>query len=76
MRLGSLDRAKCGSHTVGVYAAGPMGPNHHRGTSAMSPSIEEARQKYAAEREKRLRSDGTAQYSALAGMYEEFNRDP
>jgi cation diffusion facilitator CzcD-associated flavoprotein CzcO len=42
----------------------------------MSPSIEETRQKYAAEREKRLRSDGTAQYSALAGMYEEFNRDP
>ena len=42
----------------------------------MSPSIEETRQKYAAEREKRLRSDGTAQYSELAGMYEEFDRDP
>jgi len=42
----------------------------------MSTSIEEARQKYVEEREKRLRSDGTAQYSALAGMYEEFNRDP
>ena len=39
-------------------------------------SIEEAREKYAQERAKRIRSDGTAQYSALSGLYEEFDRDP
>jgi cyclohexanone monooxygenase len=32
--------------------------------------------KYQAERERRLRSDGTAQYRDLSGLFEEFDRDP
>ena len=42
----------------------------------MGISIEEAREKYRIEREKRLRSDGIAQYKELKGLYEEFDRDP
>ncbi len=46
-----------------------------------SPSSEEARleaarQRYRAEREKRLRADGQAQYAQLADEYEEFDHDP
>ena len=39
-------------------------------------SLDEAREKYEIEREKRLRPDGNAQYSELAGRYEEFDHDP
>jgi cyclohexanone monooxygenase len=34
------------------------------------------RQKYAAEREKRLRADGNDQYQEIAGAYERYNADP
>ncbi|CAB4893525.1 MAG: NAD(P)-binding protein [Actinobacteria bacterium] len=39
-------------------------------------SLEEAREKYRIEREKRLRTDGIRQYKELKGDYEEFDRDP
>mgnify|MGYP000120529231 FL=1 len=39
-------------------------------------SIDQLREKYQAERQKRLRSDGVAQYKELVGDYEEFDRDP
>jgi cyclohexanone monooxygenase len=39
-------------------------------------NVEEAREKYRVEREKRLRADGVAQYKELVGDYEEFDRDP
>ena len=39
-------------------------------------NVEEAREKYRVEREKRLRADGIAQYKELVGDYEEFDRDP
>ena len=39
-------------------------------------SIEELREKYRIEQQKRLRPDGMAQYRELAGEYEEFDRDP
>ena len=38
--------------------------------------MEEAREKYRIEREKRLRADGIRQYKELKGDYEEFDRDP
>jgi len=38
--------------------------------------IEEARERYRVEREKRLRADGQAQYSQLVEEYEEFDHDP
>ncbi len=42
----------------------------------MGISIEEARERYRIEREKRLRPDGIRQYKELKGLYEEFDRDP
>ena len=39
-------------------------------------SLEQAREKYRIEREKRLRADGIRQYKELKGDYEEFDRDP
>ena len=39
-------------------------------------SLEDAREKYRIEREKRLRADGIRQYKELKGDYEEFDRDP
>jgi cation diffusion facilitator CzcD-associated flavoprotein CzcO len=39
-------------------------------------ALEQARERYRREREKRLRDDGLAQYSQLAGDYEAFDRDP
>ena len=39
-------------------------------------SLEEAREKYRIEREKRLRADGIRQDKELKGDYEEFDRDP
>jgi len=39
-------------------------------------SLEDAREKYRIEREKRLRTDGIRQYKELKGDYEEFDRDP
>jgi cation diffusion facilitator CzcD-associated flavoprotein CzcO len=38
--------------------------------------IEAARRRYLAEREKRLRADGQAQYSQLTDEYEDFDHDP
>ena len=38
--------------------------------------IQEAKQRYEREREKRLRADGLAQYSQLADDYEDFDHDP
>ena len=38
--------------------------------------MEEARDRYRREREKRLRPDGLAQYRELKGEYAEFDRDP
>ena len=35
--------------------------------------IDEAQERYRVEREKRLRTDGQAQYSALTDEYEDFN---
>ena len=42
----------------------------------MSDRIDEARERYQAEREKRLRADGQAQYPQLTDEYEEFDHDP
>ena len=39
-------------------------------------SPEEIREKYRIEREKRLRSDGTAQFKTIAGEWADFGRDP
>ena len=39
-------------------------------------SPEEIREKYRLEREKRLRSDGTAQFKTIAGEWADFGRDP
>ena len=39
-------------------------------------SIDEAREKYRTEREKRLRSDGVSQYKVIEGDLENFDRDP
>ncbi|MFM8236839.1 MAG: flavin-containing monooxygenase [Actinomycetota bacterium] len=41
-----------------------------------SDLVAAARERYRLEREKRLRADGLAQYSGLAGDYEEFDDDP
>lgn len=38
--------------------------------------LEAVRAKYQAEREKRLRADGTDQYRPLSGMFDDFDRDP
>jgi cation diffusion facilitator CzcD-associated flavoprotein CzcO len=42
----------------------------------IDPVIERVRERYRIEREKRLRSEGNAQYKPLAGDYEAFDRDP
>ncbi|MCB0960274.1 MAG: NAD(P)-binding protein, partial [Acidimicrobiales bacterium] len=34
------------------------------------------KERYAAERAKRMRADGNAQYAELSGDYEEYDRDP
>jgi len=39
-------------------------------------ALEQVRQRYAAEREKRLRTDGLAQFKELKGDYAEFDKDP
>ena len=44
------------------------------GSDHLSP--EELREKYRIEREKRLRSDGTAQFKTVAGEWADFGRDP
>ena len=44
--------------------------------SGTSLSLEQARERYRQEREKRLRDDGNAQYQEFTGGYEEFDRDP
>jgi cation diffusion facilitator CzcD-associated flavoprotein CzcO len=40
------------------------------------PSIEEARERYRIEREKRLRPEANAQYHDLTGEFEDFDQDP
>jgi cyclohexanone monooxygenase len=45
-----------------------------KGTAALS--AEELREKYRIEREKRLRSDGNAQYRGLNGIFKDFDADP
>ena len=45
-------------------------------TSDQSPSMEEIRERYRIEREKRLRADGVAQFKELKGDYADFDRDP
>jgi cation diffusion facilitator CzcD-associated flavoprotein CzcO len=39
-------------------------------------TLEQARERYRLEREKRLRPDGNAQYSDLSGKFADFDRDP
>ncbi len=39
-------------------------------------TIEQAREKYRIERDKRLREDGRSQYSDFSGEYESFDNDP
>jgi cation diffusion facilitator CzcD-associated flavoprotein CzcO len=39
-------------------------------------TVEQLRERYQAERDKRLRADGMAQWKELKGEYEEFDRDP
>ncbi len=41
-----------------------------------SPSLEEVRERYRIEREKRIRPDGIAQFKDLTGDLAEFDRDP
>lgn len=48
----------------------------NNGADATLPSEDEIREKYRIEREKRLRSDGNAQYSDFSGDFEDFDRDP
>ena len=43
---------------------------------ALRDRLEAINARYRAEREKRLRPDGTDQYSALVGVFEDFDRDP
>jgi len=40
------------------------------------PTIAAARERYRTEREKRLRSDGNAQYQPFEGAFADFDRDP
>jgi cation diffusion facilitator CzcD-associated flavoprotein CzcO len=46
------------------------------GDGASTDAIEQARQRYEAERAKRLRSDGLGQYQELKGDFSDFDRDP
>jgi len=45
-------------------------------TASARTSLDAIREKYRAEREKRLRSDGNDQYRELSGQFEDFDRDP
>ena len=44
--------------------------------AASTQALHEARERYEAERAKRLRADGLAQYQELKGDFAEFDRDP
>ncbi len=46
------------------------------GDGAARARLEAMTAKYRGEREKRLRSDGTAQYRDFSGVFEDFDRDP
>ncbi len=46
------------------------------GKPAQRASFEDVAERYRLEREKRLRSDGNAQYRDFSGEFEEFDRDP
>ena len=41
-----------------------------------SPSLDDVRERYRLEREKRLRADGNTQYQEFKGDFEAFDRDP
>ena len=45
-------------------------------TESTRASLDAIKAKYSAEREKRLRADGTDQYRDLSGLFEDFDRDP
>ena len=45
-------------------------------TDPAAPTLEAINAKYESERAKRLRADGTDQYSSLEGLFEHFDRDP
>ena len=51
-------------------------PYHTPPAEADDSQLEAARQRYAAERAKRVRAEGNAQYEELSGEYEEYDRDP
>ncbi len=44
--------------------------------TSSSPSLDEARERYRIEREKRLRTDGVQQFSRLEGDFADFDTDP
>jgi cation diffusion facilitator CzcD-associated flavoprotein CzcO len=46
------------------------------GNESRRLTLEEIKAKYRTEREKRLRPEGTDQYRSLAGVFDEFDRDP
>lgn len=46
------------------------------GNASRLDALEEVREKYRQERDKRLRPEGTAQYRAFSGIFENFDRDP
>jgi cyclohexanone monooxygenase len=46
------------------------------GATGTSLTAEELREKYRIEREKRLRSDGNAQYRDFSGVFKDFDADP
>jgi len=46
------------------------------GTPAAPLPMEELRERYRIERERRLRPDGDAQYVDFSGVYKDFDRDP
>ena len=45
-------------------------------TAAPSDLLEATKARYAVEREKRLRADGTDQYRDFSGLFKDFDRDP
>ena len=50
-----------------------MTPTHDDGSTS---ELQAARERYQAERQKRLRNDGLAQFKELTGDYAEYDRDP
>ena len=50
--------------------------HHTPASDADEAALAAARERYAAERAKRARAEGNAQYAELSGDYEEYDRDP